>query len=246
MYAVYTVHFAETSESDVISWETDGDEKRTAYSDKERTWDAHNLARTVSAPSSDNGIPPLPYDIQVQFIADSREFASVILDDNHQIASEGDVLFDTNATMFEITPSYIIVLHNRHEYRLFPLQKRRPAQAEKPVALSETDFTKMTAKEIGTRPRIIEHVVQLIPTPFIADGMIASAGMNPKLFKQAGLKTDDVIKKINGKVVANAEQFAEFERRFHTYDTLVFEIERKGRKMTLYLDIPGDSPEISR
>lgn len=245
-YAVYTVHFAEKLESDVIAWEASRSEKHPTYSERDLTWDANKRLGRMSEVVYDDGIPPLPYDIQLQFIADNGEFVSVILDDEQQIASEGDALFDTNMTVLEIADASIIVLYGTYEYRLLPLYRHRSTKAEKPAIHAEEDFTKMTAKDIGTQPKIIAHVVRLIPTPYIADGMIADEGVNPKLFQQAGLKADDVIKKINGKVVANAEQFDEFERQFHTYDTLVFEIERKGRKMTLYLDIPGDSLEISR
>lgn len=103
----------------------------------------------------------------------------------------------------------------------------------------------MTPEQIGTRPRIIQHLMRLTPTPFIADGMLASPGLNPALFEQAGLLEDDVVKQVNGLRVTIPSELDEIQRRLPQLSTLELLIERRGRTLTIILDIPSESLSIS-
>ncbi|MEM0911587.1 MAG: hypothetical protein AAGJ37_11460 [Pseudomonadota bacterium] len=245
------MHFADNVESDILTIDRSNNPPKESFRKP-----APIQAPVSQAPVSQTQPPTqekkivseagLPFDFRVLFIAETAAFAAIELDGEQQVASEGDLLFDTDVIVVGISNDHVVVKYNNSEFTLYPSTHPNAEHASTSRSRTQKDPLLMTAEEIGTQPRIISHVVRLIPTPYIADGVLADVGMNPKLFKQAGLQPDDVIKKINGKVVANAEQFAAFESEFHTYDTLVFEIERKGRRLTLYLDIPGDSPEFSR
>lgn len=103
----------------------------------------------------------------------------------------------------------------------------------------------MTPQQIGARPRIIEHLVILIPTPYIADGVIIRPGLNPALFSQVGFEDDDVLKKINGKSVTIEDELMAIKEELKTAHTLEFEVMRKGRMITLYLDIPSEALELT-
>lgn len=109
-----------------------------------------------------------------------------------------------------------------------------------------SEFLDMTPDKIGSRPRILEHLVILTPTPYIADGQLIYPGLNPNLFAQAGFMDDDVLKTINGKSVTIESELNEIKQEITGAQTLVFEVMRKGRIITLYLDIPSESLEIKR
>jgi type II secretory pathway component PulC len=108
-----------------------------------------------------------------------------------------------------------------------------------------SELIKMEADDIGTRPRIIEHLVTLTYTPFIADGQLVSPGLNPALFAQAGFKGDDVLKTINGKSVTVASELEEIQRELKMASTLEFVVMRRGKLVTLFLDIPSESLELT-
>jgi type II secretory pathway component PulC len=86
----------------------------------------------------------------------------------------------------------------------------------------------------------------MIPTPYIADGQLIYPGLNPALFAQAGFQPDDVLKTINGKSVTIESELEEIKQEFVNADTLVFEVMRKGRIITLYMDIPSESLTLKR
>ena len=113
---------------------------------------------------------------------------------------------------------------------------------DKPYA----ELIEMTADEIGSRPRIMEHLIKLTPTPYIANGAIVSPGLNPSLFEQAGFKADDVLKSINGKSVTVESELEDIKKELKSAQTLTFLVMRKGRIVTLYLDIPSETLELSR
>lgn len=113
-------------------------------------------------------------------------------------------------------------------------------------AKTYSEFLDMTPDEIGSRPRILEHLVILTPTPYIADGQLIYPGLNPDLFAQAGFMDDDVLKTINGKSVTIESELNDIKQEITGAQTLVFEVMRKGRMITLYLDIPSESLEIKR
>jgi hypothetical protein len=108
-----------------------------------------------------------------------------------------------------------------------------------------SEFLEMTPDEIGTRPRIIEHLITLTPTPYIADGNLIGPGLNPALFEQAGLKSDDVLKTINGKSITIESEFKAIKEELKTASTLEFVVMRRGRLLTLYLDIPSETLEVT-
>lgn len=109
---------------------------------------------------------------------------------------------------------------------------------------SYAELAEMAASDISTRPRIIEHLFNLTPTPYIADGKIVSPGLNPELFKQAGFKVDDVLKTINGKRVTVENELEEIKEELKNAQTLEFLVMRRGRMVTLYLDIPSETLEL--
>lgn len=111
--------------------------------------------------------------------------------------------------------------------------------------LSRTAMLEMTPEEIGTRPRIIEHLFVLTTTPYIADGKLVNPGLNPALFSQAGFQEDDVLKTINGKSVTIEEDIEAIKEELKTAQTLKFEVMRKGRIVILYLDIPSEALKLS-
>ncbi|WP_395339942.1 hypothetical protein PN836_015680 [Ningiella sp. W23] len=202
------------------------------------------VSRTSRSGQSLSSTTGLPIRLKVVGIRSKNEPLALI--ESQGLVEEfmiGELLFNWPIQLIEISDSFVVVGYESEEYSFNLIG---PNLLSKKNEELEPDPMQMTAQQIGTRPKIIEHIVTLIPTDFIADGMLASVGMNPQLFKQIGLQEDDVIKKINGKQITNQEDFAELQRTIQYADTLVFEIERKGRPLTLYLDIPSEELTISR
>ncbi|MDT0595617.1 hypothetical protein [Glaciecola petra] len=159
---------------------------------------------------------------------------------------ENDFLLNTDMQLAMVYESKIDI---SFKDRIFTIALSPPnllapdfREAEK----SYSDFLEMTPEEIGSRPRILEHLIILTPTPYIADGQLIYPGLNPALFQQAGFKEDDVLKTINGKSVTIEAELDDIKKEMLNASTLVFEVMRKGRMITLYLDIPSEALEIKR
>jgi type II secretion system protein C len=155
----------------------------------------------------------------------------------------GDMVFSMPIQVISIARTSVRLSYNGTVHVL-PLQL--PNLLAKSSNDSQIDPYKMSPEQIGTRPQILEHIVKLTESDFIAQGMIASIGMNPALFQQAGLQDDDVIQLINGYSVGKPAQMQELQSSVRYSDTIVFEVIRKGRRITLYLDIPSEALTISQ
>jgi type II secretory pathway component PulC len=157
---------------------------------------------------------------------------------------EKDYLLDTDMLLMKIKQKTVNI---EYKVKIFTAELDDPnllAVAE----IEEEDFIEllsMTPEQIGARPRIIEHLVNLTATPYIADGMLIQPGLNPELFKSVGFQEDDVLKMINGKSVTLDEEFEMIKKELKTAQTLRFEVMRKGRLITLYLDIPSEALTIT-
>lgn len=145
----------------------------------------------------------------------------------------------------------VAIVHNaievNYEDRIYTIELSEPnllAADFVDSPLSDAQLLSMTSEEISTRPRMIEHLVSLTATPYIADGKIVSKGTNPALFEQAGFKVDDVLKTVNGKRVTVASEYAEIQKELKTALMLEFTVMRKGRLIDLYLDIPSETLEV--
>ena len=191
----------------------------------------------------------LPYVFEVVGISDveSNEQSVLIKFENDLYNYEvNDFLLNSSMQLVKISPLHIDILFDQVIYtvELSPpnLLSKNFEDSDKPYS----DLINMTAKDIGSRPRIIEHLIKLTPTPYIADGKLAGPGINPALFEQAGFQTDDVLKTINGKSVTIESEFDEIKKELKTAQTLEFLVMRKGRLVTLYLDIPSETLELVR
>lgn len=159
---------------------------------------------------------------------------------------ENDFLLDTD---MQLTMVYENQIDVSYKERIFTLALHPPnllASNFREPEKTYSEFLEMTPEEIGSRPRILEHLIILTPTPYIADGQLIYPGLNPALFQQAGFKEDDVLKTINGKSVTIEPELDEIKKEMVNASTLVFEVMRKGRMITLYLDIPSEALELKR
>ncbi|WP_371193548.1 PDZ domain-containing protein [Glaciecola sp. SC05] len=189
--------------------------------------------------------PALPIVIQLKGIEVSAGAAKCLLE-SAGILGEfevGDLLYDRPIQLLDILSNSVILGFENHTYEIV---LSGPNLLEQALPQTHSELLGMPVDKIGNRPQIVEHFVQLTPTPFIADGMLASPGINPDLFAQAGLKEDDVITTINGKSVTLADEFEELQRTMRYADTLVITAMRKGRVITLYLDIPSEALTLKR
>jgi len=157
-----------------------------------------------------------------------------------------DFLLNTNMQLVEIEAKQISILFEQVLYSKSLTPPNLLSSAFKKQDKTHSEFIQMSPTEIGTRPRIIEHLVSLTGTPYIADGKLVGPGLNPALFKQAGFRVDDVLKTINGKSVTVEAEFEDIKKELKTAHTLKFLVMRKGRLVSLYLDIPSEGLDLVR
>ncbi|MBF7073727.1 hypothetical protein ISG33_09995 [Glaciecola sp. MH2013] len=105
-------------------------------------------------------------------------------------------------------------------------------------------FSSMTAEEIGSRPRQIEHIVQLLPNHFNDGGKVIIPGANPSLFRSAKFKEGDVLLEVNGFSVDDEDAFNDMQQEIRNAQTLIFKVNRAGQLITLYLDIPHEALKL--
>jgi general secretion pathway protein C len=157
----------------------------------------------------------------------------------------GNYILDTDMRITRIANSNIVVEYNNQDFTIDLTPPNLLAPDFRKPSESRAKLLNMTPKEIGARPRIIEHMLVLTPTPYIADGRLVHPGLNPDLFRQAGFQEDDVLKTINGKSVTIEHELEEIKKELLDAQTLTFQVMRKGRIITLYLDIPSEALDVS-
>lgn len=243
-YSVMSLHQANKGQELVISSE------RTVTSAKSVSQSTHSIADHAStiAPHTQDGITEqkktdtqaLPVSISLLGVSLDRGKALCLLEVNGYLQEYhiGDLVDGYPIQVIEIKAKQVFLGYGNNTYTLYLSE---PNLLAKQTQKSRESLLKMEAQEIGSRPQLVEHFVSLTATPYIADGMLASPGLNPSLFEQAGLVEDDVIKTINGKSVTILEEFNELQRNMRHADTLIIIVMRKGRQITLYLDIPAEA-----
>lgn len=207
-----------------------------------------SLTSTVTASDFSGGRSKktkLPINVALKGIAMDGNQSRCLLESNGEISEYtiGDLIYGYPIQIVDIASQSIVL---GFDSQRFELSLNGPNLLAVIEQKSDLELRNMTSEQIGNRPKIIEHFVDLTPTPYIADGMIASPGINPALFEQAGLKEDDVITTINGKRITIADEFSELQRTIRHADTLVIKVRRKGRTIVLYLDIPSEALTLKR
>ena len=114
-----------------------------------------------------------------------------------------------------------------------------------PSSKSYDDYMAMTAQEIASRPRILEHIVGMKGRDVLARGVIVSPGMNPDLFAQAGFKVDDVLLKVNGIELSSDISLEEVQAEIKRSASLEFDVLRRGKMVTVFLDIADESLNLT-
>ena len=106
------------------------------------------------------------------------------------------------------------------------------------------EFEQMSAKDIGSRPRTMQHIVTLLPNLFNDGGQLVIPGQNPALFSAARFKEGDVLLDVNGFDIDDERSFSELQQHIRQAQTLKFKVNRAGRQITLYLDIPSEALKL--
>lgn len=222
-----------------------------AHTDVNRKSSYHKLKTIVDTPTV-----KLPYEFSLVGISDLKvnnelvpknELRVLIKFENELYEHElNDYLFNTDMQLVNIEEHQISILFQHILYTKLVTLPNLLSSNFKDGEKSYSELIQMTPDQIGSRPRLIEHLISLTTTPFIADGKLAKPGLNPALFAQAGFQEDDVLKTINGKSVTIESEFEDIKKKLKTAQTLTFLVMRKGRLITLYLDIPSETLELVR
>jgi type II secretion system protein C len=157
-----------------------------------------------------------------------------------------DKIKQTDVAIAAIYHNYVVLVMDNQEYEL-----RLSAKADKNVrhtAHQQVDAEQLArdkkrAKQIGNRPKELEHIVIITPA---SDGYYVGPGINPALFRAARFKEGDVLQTINGKDVNIPEELEQAKALISTAETLAFNVLRRGVLITLYLDIPAENLSITQ
>lgn len=194
-------------------------------------------------PNSGVNIDELPYQIQLLGLVyskiESESYAQLETQEMIGEFSVDDEINDTSIYIKRINRKSIIVEFESVDYAI---RLGRSNSLEKQQLLVE--FEQMTAKEIGSRPRKIEHIVTLLPNLFNDGGKIIIPGQNPDLFNSARFKEGDVLLEVNGFDIDDETNFGKLQEHVRTAQTLKFVVNRAGRRVTLYLDIPSEALKL--
>ena len=206
--------------------------------------------------TSDSQPSQLPYVFNLVGISEQRSGQQSLAENERKILVQfenelfehtlNDYLLNTNMQLVDIRSQQISI---RIDDTLYTKRLSPPNLLSASFKIKEKSYSElmqMSPQEIGTRPRIIEHLFDLTSTPYIADGKLVGRGLNPKLFEQAGFHEDDVLKAINGKSVTIEAELETIKNELRLAQTLKFLVMRKGRLITLYLDIPSEALELVR
>ena len=203
-----------------------------------------NVAKeSATAPNSTDSTDGLPYKIQLLGIVyskiESESYAQVETQEIIGEFSVDDEINDSSVYIKRINKKSIVVEFESADY---VIRLGRSNSLEEQQLLVE--FDQMTAKEIGSRPRKIEHIVTLLPNLFNDGGKVIIPGQNPDLFNSALFKEGDVLLEVNGFNIDDETSFAELQKHVRTAQTLEFVVNRAGRRITLYLDIPSEALKL--
>ncbi len=157
-----------------------------------------------------------------------------------------EFLLDTDMLLVEIQAEKIVLTYHNELFSVSLTPPNLLSNDYKDKERSYAQMLSMSIDDIGNRPRIIEHFATLTSTPYIADAKLVSPGISPHLFQKIGFRTDDLVKSINGKSVTVDAEFELIKREIPNASTLTFLVMRKGRLITLYLDIPSETLELKR
>ena len=234
----YTVKPSEPIEttSDNRSTNIDIDEPEESFNNSQQ-----NAAKqATNEVKSTRNLDGLPYEIQLLGLVYSREESESYaqLETQGVIAefSVDDEINDTAIYIKHINKSSIILEFESVDYEINLGAANSLAEQQLVV-----EFNQMTAKEIGARPRQIEHIVTLLPNLFNDGGKVIIPGQNPDLFNAARFKEGDVLLEVNGFNIDDETSFGKLQKQLRNAQTLQFVVNRAGRRVTLYLDIPSEA-----
>lgn len=198
--------------------------------------------------------------IQFQLLAVQPSLLNVNSPQSSSLHNNGKALIDYKGELSEFTAGDFVVIqdiilesiyqdHIKLRYKKALFYKYLAGEnlyKVKENTSRSSDILSMNTEEIGTRPKVLDHIVASTPTPYIADGVLVSPGINPALFNQAGFKTDDVLKTVNGLSVTSSDELEQINQLLAESHTLEFQVMRKGRLVTLYLHIPSEALSVGK
>ena len=177
-------------------------------------------------------------------VANPSENSSAVIQFNSTSGnySIGEMINATGVLLEEVFVDSVTVSLEGKEYQLSLKGGDADAYVQPNNSYINENETPMTAKEIGNRPKQLDHIIVISPEN---NNYTVVPGINPALFKAAKFKAGDILKTINGKDVTDPEELEQANALITTAQTLEFVVLRGGQFVTLYLDIPSKNLSIS-
>jgi len=160
------------------------------------------------------------------------------ISDNYAI---GEMISNTDVMLEEVLADYVTVSLEGKKYKLTLKGGKKVVHQQPSNSLVKENVAQFTAKEIGNRPKQLDHIIVISPEN---NNYVVAPGINPALFKAAKFKPGDILQTINGKDVSDPKEFEQANALIATAQTLEFVVLRGGQTVILYLDIPNKSLSI--
>ena len=188
-------------------------------------------------------IADLPADITLSGIVYSKDLAqsyTALLVD--QIAGEyviDENINDLDVFVKRINKASVVLEFESRDYELVLGESNSLVEEQ-----TQLSFNEMSAKEIGSRPRQLEHIVKTLPNLFNDGGKVIIPGKNPDLYSKIRFQEGDVLLEVNGYEIDDDKQLSDLQKEIRSAQTLSFKVNRAGRLITLYLDIPHEALKL--
>lgn len=194
-------------------------------------------------------VTPLDLSLLGTISSDTSEQSSATIQSRMQVRTYfiGDQIAYTNATLIEIENDRVILLNEGVEQVLLiqgTVSKDYTSIEAQNIANNQNEQQNLgpkTAKQIGNRPSKLEHIVSLDDM----DDMSISPGINPQLYRSIGFKEGDKLKKVNGIDATDFDQLTLIDNAIGNTQVVEFLVQRDGKLLSLYLDIPTKALSLS-
>ena len=196
-----------------------------------------------SSRPQNSALSELPADFELKGIVFSKaidkSYTALLVDNSRGEYFVDENIENLNVYVKKINKASIILEFESRDYELVLGEHNDLLELQ-----TQQHFDEMTPTEIGSRPRQLNHIVETLPNLFNDGGKVIIPGMNPDLFTKARFQEGDVLLEVNGFEIDDDKQLSDLQREIRSAQTLTFKVNRAGRLITLYLDIPHEALKL--
>jgi general secretion pathway protein C len=176
-----------------------------------------------------------------------NSYAVVSYNNNKYILIEGEV--QDGLELIETGYFHAVVKNNGKEYRLLLDEQGKNADAKRPSSSSvssggDTLTSKISRKEVVENLSDVNSVIKtVLITPYERQGKFVGYRIarlsRRSVLNKIGINRGDIVVRLNGRGLTNPTVFFDTLSNAETLNSITLDIERKGVKKTIYVEIEG-------